>query len=220
MATPPWIDVSLPIDGESIAWTGIAPPSLAREASIADGDAVTVGRLALCLHTATHADAPGHVAEAAVAIDAMPIDAYIGPARLVRLDGSGPVDRARLAARGIGARPPRRLLVATGAPYDGREFPARVPAVEPVTARWLASSGVRLLGVDVPSVDPLDSKALEAHHALLGSGVALLENLALADLPEGEYDLIALPLRIVGGDASPVRAVVRRRAAGRPSAAG
>lgn len=220
MATPPWIDVSLPIDGESIAWAGLAPPRMEREASIAAGDAVTVGRLSLCLHTATHADAPSHVAGSGGAIDAMPIAAYIGPARLVRLDGDGPVDRARLAARGIGARPPGRLLVATGAPYDGRAFPERVPAVEPATARWLALSGVRLLGVDVPSVDPLDSKALEAHHALLGSGVAILENLALGGLPEGEYDLVALPLRIVGGDASPVRAVVRPRAARRRRAPG
>lgn len=213
MAAHPWIDVSLPIDGRSIAWAGIAPPSLTREASIADGDAVTVGRLALCLHTGTHADAPGHVDAGGAGIEAMPLAAYIGPARLVRLDGDGPVDRARLAARGIGARPPVRLLVATGAPYDGRAFPARVPAVDPGAARWLAASGVRLLGVDVPSVDPLDSKALEAHHALLGAGVAVLENLALRDLPEGRYDLVALPLRIVGGDASPVRAVVRRRGA-------
>lgn len=208
----PWIDISLPIDGASIAWTGIAPPRLTHEAAIADGASVNVGRLSACLHTATHADAPCHIRTGALTIEAMPIDAYIGPARLVRHAGDGAVTRASLAAGGVGADGPARLLIASEQPFDGRRFPDRVPSIDPDAARWLVAIGVRLVGVDVPSIDPLRSKALAAHHALLGGGVVVLENLLLLGLPEGEYDLVALPLRIVGGDASPVRAVVRRRA--------
>lgn len=211
MPAQPWIDISLPIDGNSVAWAGIATPRLTAEAAIDDGDAVNVGRLALCLHTGTHADAPSHVRAGAAPIADVPVERYVGPARLVRCAGAGPITRAALEARGIGPDGPSRLLLASDTPYDGERFPTSVPAIDPDAARWLAACGVQLVGVDVPSVDPLDSKALEAHHALLGAGVAIVENLLLAGLPEGDYDLVALPLRIKDGDASPVRAVVRRR---------
>lgn len=207
-----WIDVSLRIEaGRSIAWSGLEPPALVQLADIARGDTVTVGRLGICLHTGTHADAPSHVRAGAPAIDRVDPGRYIGPALLVRTSDPVAIRRDELRDLGVGAARPERLLVATPRQYDGEHFPESAPYVEVGAARWLAEIGVRLLGVNVPSVDPLDSRALEAHHALLDAGVLILENLALDGVEPGEYDLVAVPLPVVGGDASPVRALIRAR---------
>lgn len=213
-AVSDWIDISLPLAPDSVAWAGLAPPHLSSVARIADGDSVNVGVLTACLHTATHADAPSHVRADGDTIDRVALDAYLGPARLVRLDGAAAIDVPALVAAGLDADGPwpKRLLVATGHGYDGVHWPVAVPPVTPDAAAALVARSVRLLGVDVPSVDPLDSKALAAHHTLFDGGVAVLENLRLADVVPGDYWLVALPLAIVGGDASPVRAVVRRLA--------
>lgn len=209
-----WIDISLPIGPDSVPWAGLAPPRLTSAARIADGDSVNVGLLAICLHTATHVDAPNHVRADGATIEGVDLDAYLGPARLVRLGSTASIDVPALVAAGLDADGPwpARLLVATGHGYDGVHWPARVPHLMPDAAAACAARGVRLLGVDVPSVDPLDSKDLAAHHALFDGGVAILENVHLAHLEAGDYFLAAVPLAIVGGDASPVRAVVRRLA--------
>lgn len=206
-----WIDISLPIRATSVPWAGLASPIVAPVAAIGAGDSVNVGVLTACLHTATHADAPFHVADAGATIDRVGLDAYLGPARLVRLAGGGPIDAAALAAAGLPADGPwpARLLLATGQPYDGEHWPAAAPYLTPDAAAACVAGGVRLVGLDVPSVDPLDSRALVAHHTLLGGGVAIVENLRLAGLAPGAYWLAAVPLAIVGGDASPIRAVVR-----------
>lgn len=207
-----WIDISLPITAASVPWAGLDPPRLDRPARIADGDSVNVGVLTLCLHTAAHADAPFHVSDDGRTIERVGLNVYLGEARLVRLaPGSGAVDIAALASAGLpdeGAWP-RRLLIATGRAYDGVHWPAAVPAVAPDAAARIVERGVRLLGVDVPSVDPLDSRALTAHHVLMDGGVAILENLRLGGVAPGRYWLSAVPLAIHGGDASPVRAVIR-----------
>jgi arylformamidase len=89
-----------------------------------------------------------------------------------------------------------------------RRFPERIAPLDPALVRRLAEAGIRLVGTDAPSVDPLDSKTLEAHHACVAGRVAILENLVLTDVPAGEYTLVALPLRLVEADSSPVRAVL------------
>lgn len=213
-----WIDISLPIGAASVPWAGLASPVVAPVAAIAAGDSVNVGVLTACLHTSTHADAPFHVADTGATIDRVALDAYLGPARLVRLAGRGPIDAAALVAAGLSADGPwpARLLLATGQPYDGEHWPATAPHLTPDAAAACVAAGVRLVGLDVPSVDPLDSRALVAHHTLMGGGVAILENLRLQGLAPGHYWLAAVPLAIVGGDASPVRAVVRPLDAGAP----
>ena len=102
-----------------------------------------------------------------------------------------------------------RVLLATGTYPDPTRFSSDFAALEPALIEHLWARGVRLVGVDTPSVDPFDSKDLPAHHAILQHDMAILEGLALAGVPEGLYELIALPLRLVGFDASPVRAVLR-----------
>jgi arylformamidase len=103
-----------------------------------------------------------------------------------------------------------RVLFHTGGWPDTSRFPESIPVMERDLPDWLADRGVRLIGVDLPSVDELDSKTLDNHHALGRRGIAIIEGLWLTDVPAGRYELIALPLRIVGADGSPMRAVVRR----------
>ncbi len=207
-----WIDISLPIDaGRSIAWSGIGAPELVRLADIAEGDSVTVGQLTICLHTGTHADAPKHVGRDGASIERLDPSRFIGPALIVKTSDRNSIRLEELHALGFATSRPERLLIATPCQYDGENFPQAVPHLEVESARWLSEIGVRLIGVNVPSVDPLDSRTLEAHHALFDSGVHILENLVLEGLAPGEYDLVALPLPVVGGDASPVRALVRPR---------
>ena len=106
-----------------------------------------------------------------------------------------------------------RLILKTGIWPDSTRFPARIPTLAPEVPAWLASLGVRLIALDVPSVDAIDSKTLPVHHALAAANIYIIESLDLREVPEGIYELIALPLKITGGDASPVRAVLREVAA-------
>ncbi len=203
-----WIDVTLPIGPATMAWPGLAAVELTLEAMIATGEPVNAGRLACSLHSGTHADAPYHVGEGGVCAEALDVGLYVGACQVVRLAPAGTVDRAALEAVGVGAGVPPRLLLATGSPYDGVHFPASIPHLDPAALDWLLGLGVRLVGVDVPSIDPLNSPTLDAHHLLFAAGGGVLENLDLSGVASGRYDLCAPPLKIVGGDAAPVRAVL------------
>ena len=203
-----WLDISLPVGPESVAWSGLATPQLSFEAQIGQGSAVNVGRLACSLHTGTHADAPYHVDPTGRQTQALDPSAFMGPAWVVRLDATDAIRRDQLEARVPGDA--TRILIALSCQYDGRQFPERIPHVSAEAAAWLAGRGTRLVGVNVPSVDPLDSQAMLAHKALFEAGTSILENLNLADVPEGRYWLAAPPLAVIGGDAAPCRALLTR----------
>ena len=211
-----WIDISLPIEPESTAWSGLPGPSLRPLTRIEDGAAVRVGQLDCCLHTGTHADAPSHVLADGQTVDRLDPAAFLGPALLVRIEGRDRIGLDELRRIGLDGRRGRpetaRILVATPEPYDGRHFPKRIPHLEPEAAEFLIWLGARLVGVDQPSIDPLDSKAMPAHKLLFASGACLLENLDLGGLAPGAYELAAAPIRIRGADAAPVRALLRPRA--------
>jgi arylformamidase len=210
-----WIDITLPIAPGSIAWVGLAPPRLSFVAEIAAGAAVNVGQLDCSLHTGTHADAPLHVLAGGASVDRLDPAIYIGPALIVRTEDESAITRDALAAAGLGARrtagdpPLERLLVATPRPYDGVHFPDRIAHLTPDAATWLAGLGLRLIGVDVPSLDPLDSRTMDAHKIVFGAGMGVLENLDLRGVAPGCYELVAVPIRIAGADAAPVRALIR-----------
>lgn len=214
MAMSHWIDISLPIGIESCAWAGIDRPRFGLLAGIAEGASVNVGQLDCCTHAGTHADAPWHVDLGGKTIDRMDPGLYVGPATLLRIASTEAIERGELEDL-LGSVPKRgdarleRLLIATPQPYDGRRFPERIPALDPETAAWLAWLGTRLVGVDQPSLDPLDAMELRSHRLLFESGAGILENLDLAGLAAGPYHLVAPPLRLLGGDAAPVRALVR-----------
>ena len=182
----------------------------------ADGDPVTLSTLRATVHLGAHVDAPSHYSADGEAIDQTPLPRLLGPCRVVRVHGTpdGLVEPELLASvltdPGIGGgQLPSRVLLATGSYPDPTRWTASFTAVAPESIDWLAGEGVTTIGIDTPSIDPADSDSLPAHTAVARHGMTILEGLVLKDVPEGDYELIALPLRLVGFDGSPVRAVLR-----------
>jgi arylformamidase len=216
--SPELIDISRPLAASTACWPGDVPFSFRLGWKIADGASVNVGAAETSVHTATHCDAPFHYDDTGATVDAVPLDVFVGPCWVV--DARGAADwLGRLAelrvVRCSETSPkefhlPTRVLFRTGGWPDTRRFPESIPAMSRGAADALGSLGVKLVGVDLPSVDPLDSKTLDIHHALGRSGITILEGLWLEDVPEGRYELFALPLKLVGADGSPVRAVLRQ----------
>lgn len=201
------IDISQTVSSRSGVFPGDTRFELRRVAELAKGASCDVGTITTTLHIGTHADAPSHFAQGAAAIDAVPLDRYFGPTRVVERIGDGPITEADVRAwnplRGL------RYLVRTRAVVDPDVFPETFAHLEPAAAAVLADAGVILFGIDTPSVDHRESKTLDAHRTLLRGGVAILENLDLTLARPGPYELMAFPLKIAGADASPVRAVLR-----------
>lgn len=197
-------DVTAPLDRDLQPWPGDVAFELEATASIRGGDACNVGAVRTSLHNGSHADAPLHVRDGSPSVAELPLEPFLGPAVVVeraRALEASPDELAGLVPRG------HRVLLRSGRD-DHRSFPAEVDGVPPAWIGALAGLDVPLLGVDVPSVDPVRSTSMPAHRACLVHGVQILENLALADVEPGRYRLIALPLPVEGGDAAPVRAVL------------
>jgi arylformamidase len=198
-----------PLVTERLAvWPGDTP---ARREVLLDqrrGDAVTLSTLHATVHLGAHADAPSHYAVDGATMEAMPLDVYVGPAQVIRVAAERGKRVARSAVDGVELRAPR-VLLATGTYPDPTAFRHDFAGLEPALVERLHAAGVVLVGVDTPSVDLFESKDLAAHRACLRAGIAILEGLVLQDVPDGTYELIALPLRLSGFDGSPVRAVLR-----------
>lgn len=202
-------DITRMISPGLAVWPGDTPFSFEHVLSLADGSSVNLTTLTLSAHTGTHTDAPYHVDDAGAHPADIPLEKYVGPAHVVtvarRHGGVLPSDFGGRDLAGMA-----RLLIHTwvGDLPDGvwsEDFP--YPTVDLVD--WLAERGVVLLGVDMPSVDRFDNEELPCHHRLHRHGIASLESLVLRDVPDGIYELTALPLKIAGVCASPVRAVLR-----------
>jgi len=201
-------DISPPVAPGSPVFPGDTPFGLRWAARIGPGCPVNVSTLTLSPHTGAHADAPLHYEDGAQAIGDVALEPYLGRCRVVHAIGRGPLVRPVHLAHALAGLPPR-VLVRTYARMPQQRFDQALPAFAPETLEQLADAGVRLVGIDSASVDPADSKALEAHQVLRRRGVRVLENLLLDDVPEGDYELIALPLKLTTACASPVRAVLR-----------
>ncbi len=200
-------DITIPLQPSLANWPGDAPYQYEVTCRIADGDSVNLGAVSMSAHTGTHADAPYHFLDSGSSVDRIPPDAYIGPAVVVDVSGKDPIPAAALDDVDLAATP--RVLLRTAAWSDHSRFPSSIPTVSADFIGRLADAGAVLLGVDVPSVDALDSKELPNHHALAAAGIHILESLDLSRVAPGRYELIALPLRLVGADGSPVRAILR-----------
>jgi arylformamidase len=200
-------DISIPLRPGLACWPGDVPYQFRWTWRKQDGATVNVGQVALSVHTGTHADAPFHFRDDGATAEALPLEPFVGPARVVDVCGRPGIRREDVEALDLSRTP--RILFRTGAWTRHDRFPDRVPVMDGDVPDVLARRGVVLVGVDVPSVDELDSKSLPIHHALGARGIYILESLSLADVPEGAYELCALPLGIVGGDGAPVRAVLR-----------
>ena len=159
-------------------------------------------------HTGAHADAPLHYAADGAPIGEVPLDAYLGPCRVIHCIGASPrVEPHHIEAALTGV--PERVLLRTYAKVPLAAWDSSFCAVAPDTIALLARRGVKLIGIDTPSLDPETSKTMDAHHAVRDHRLAILEGIVLDDVPAGDYELIALPLRLATLDASPVRAVLR-----------
>jgi len=209
------IDISPPVGRGAVVWPGDTPFELEVAWSPEHGDAVTVSRVTMSPHTGAHADAPLHVGAGPGDAAGLPLAAYWGPCRVldwrreIARSSRGAIEAGDLAARAGEIAGAERVLFRTlDRPLE--VFPESFPHFTPGAAAWLAArAGLRLVGIDTFSVDAPDSKDLAAHRALFAGGLAVLEELDLSQVEAGHYELAALPLRLVGADASPVRAVLR-----------
>ena len=201
------IDISVPLTSAVEPWPGDTPYGFDLVARIADGASVNVGSLSTSVHNGTHIDAPFHVTDGGPTAGDLPLDAFVGPA--VVLDAESALRLSGESLKEAVGRG-RRVLLRWGR-RDHTRFPDSVRAVPPGWIEELAALDVPLLGTDQPSVDPVDSKSLDAHQACVRHGIHILENLVLVDVSPGRYELVALPLRLMEGDASPVRAVLIER---------
>ncbi len=200
-------DISPPINPSLKVWPGDTPPSREVLLDMKRGDNLTLSALHATVHLGAHADAPSHYGSDAPAIDARSLDLYLGPCRVVRVQiGRGERILPAAVPGPVGAE---RVLLATGTFPDPNDFNEDFAALSPEIVDRLHRDGVRLVGIDTPSVDLFQSKDLPTHKACLRHDMAILEGVVLRDVPDGIYELIALPLRLVGFDGSPVRAVLR-----------
>lgn len=206
--TPSWWDISPPLSTATPTWPGDTPFQEERVWSYGPQCPVNVGRITLSPHTGAHVDAPLHYSPDGAPIGEVSLDTYMGPCRVLHcLDSGALVEPEQLAGR-LGQVPERVLLrTYRQAPLD--TWDSDFTAVAKATVDLLASLGVRLIGIDTPSLDPQTSKTMDAHNAIARHGMAILEGIVLDDVPEGDYELIALPLRFANLDASPVRAILR-----------
>ena len=201
-------DITPPISERLAVWPGDTPPSREVLLDMRRGANITLSTLHATVHLGAHADAPSHYGAEAPSIDQRDLDPYLGPCQVLRVQ----VPRGTRIMPAMLPAPvtQARLLLATGTFPDPQQFNEDFAACSPELVDFLYGKGVRLVGIDTPSVDLFDSKDLPAHQAFLRCDMAILEGIVLKDVPDSVYELIALPLRLVGFDASPVRAVLRR----------
>ncbi|AOV06448.1 arylformamidase [Sporosarcina ureilytica] len=205
--TSEWIDISQPLQNGIAEWPGDTPFSYEVAFKKADTGSVNIGKLTTSTHMGTHIDAPFHFADDGEKVHELPIELYIGRARVIDLSGATSIGRQELEALDFGGA--ERILLKTGCRKDFTIFPEPFIYLRADIAPLLKERGVRLVGIDTPSVDPEQSKTLDAHHALYEQHIMILENIVLDDVVPGDYELIALPLPLHGADGSPVRAVIR-----------
>jgi arylformamidase len=200
------IDISRPLSAATAAWPGDRPFTLEWTATHAR-DSVAVSALTMSSHLGTHLDAPRHVDPRGPSVDQVPLDICIGPCQVVALPGHrGAVERAVLPPAWRPEAP--WVLFASGSWPLGQAIPDTFAHLAPAFVDELADAGVVLVGVDTPSVDPADSTALPSHRRCAARGLLILEGLTLDRVTPGMYTLLALPLLVVGGEASPVRAAL------------
>ncbi len=207
-AEPRLWDISPPVHAAAPVFPGDTPYQQAWAATLGPGCPVNVATLTLSPHVGAHADAPLHYSPDGASAGQLDLAPYLGRCRVLHAIGCGPLVQWAHLQHALTDLPPR-VLVRTYARMPQHHFDTALPAFAPDTIERLADLGVQLVGIDSASIDPADSKALPSHQVVRRRGLRVLENLLLDDVPEGDYELIALPLKLVQADASPVRAVLR-----------
>ena len=210
-------DISRTLSNDLAEWPGDEPFRFRLTNEIAKGASVNLGAITMSVHNGTHADARFHFDPKGESIEKAPLDAYVGRATVVDLAQSFVRSKQKHLITTEDLKPhaediaaTSRLLVKTGRWSDSRVFPDQIPVIAADVPAWLQKNGVKLLGVDLPSMDEIDSKSLQNHHALARAGIAIVESLDLSEVASGIYGFAALPLKIAGGDGAPMRAILWR----------
>ncbi len=201
-------DISPPVDAQSPVFPGDTPYTQQWAATLTDACPVNVSAITLSPHVGAHADAPLHYDPQGTAVGALDLLPFLGRCRVIHALDAGRLITMDLLQHALNDVP-ERLLVRTYRQFPHQHFDTQLTAFDPACVQHLADLGVRLIGTDSASIDPADSKQLPSHQAIRQRGLRVLENLLLDDVPEGDYELIALPLKLMSADASPVRAVLR-----------
>ena len=210
-------DISRTLSNEVAPWPGDTPFQFQLTGKIAEGSSVNLGAIKTSVHNGTHADARFHFETEGETIEKAPLEIYMGRAVVVDLaeaflgsSGKHLITTEDLWSHSEEIAETSRLLIKTGRWSDPTVFPNQIPVIAADVPQWSQKNGVKLLGLDLPSVDEIDSKSLPNHHALARAGIAIIESLDLKNVGTGIYNLVALPLKIAGGDAAPLRAVLWR----------
>ena len=210
-------DISRTLSNDFAEWPGDEPFHYRVTKEIAKGATVNLGAVTMSIHNGTHADARFHFDSKGASIEKAPLEVYLGRATVVDLVQSFSQSREkhlitledlRLHAEDIAAT--SRLLVKTDRWSDSTVFPEQIPVIAADVPAWLQKNGVKLLGLDLPSMDEIDSKSLQNHHALARAGIAIVESLDLSNVAPGIYNFAGLPLKIAGADGAPMRAILWR----------
>ena len=203
---PKLIDISPRVHPGTAVWPGDVPFQRDVALDMENGANLTLSSVTTTLHIGAHADGPNHYVRDGVGIGERSLDLYYGPCQVMdaRVDRGGRIQPQDLVGEVVSPR----VLIRTGTFPDPDEFNEDFAALSPALVAHLARAGVRLIGIDTPSVDPCADKLLESHHAIAERDMAILEGLILEHVEPGNYTLIALPLRLEGCDASPVRAAL------------
>ncbi len=210
-------DISRTLSNDFAEWPGDEPFHYRVTKEIAKGATVNLGAVTMSIHNGTHADARFHFDSKGASIEKAPLEVYLGRATVVDLAQSFSQSREkhlitledlRLHAEDIAAT--SRLLVKTDRWSDSTVFPEQIPVIAADVPAWLQKNGVKLLGLDLPSMDEIDSKSLQNHHALARAGIAIVESLDLSNVAPGIYNFAGLPLKIAGADGAPMRAILWR----------
>jgi arylformamidase len=210
-------DISRTLSNDLAEWPGDEPCHFRLTREKTKGASVNLGAISMSLHNGTHADARFHFDADGESIEKASLQTYLGRATVVDLwqaflDSKEKhlitIEDLRPSAEAIAAT--SRILVKTGRWTDSTVFPKQIPVIAADVPAWLQKNGVKLLGLDLPSVDEIDSKSLQNHHALAHAGIAIIESLDLSNVASGIYHLAALPLKIAGGDGAPMRAILWR----------
>lgn len=207
-----WIDISVPVRPGMPQWPGDPPVEVERVQDQAKGDEATVSRLSMSVHAGTHLDAPLHYFEGQASIETLPLDATVGPARVLGIGSDDPVRPEDLERFGI--QPGERVLLRTRNSdhvWKTDSFVEDFVFLTPAAARYLAERRPRCVGVDYLSVGGFGPDGARTHQALLGAGVWIIEGLDLSGVEPGTYDLVCLPLRLRDAEGAPARAALAPR---------
>jgi len=214
-------DISRTLSNDLAPWPGDTSFHFELKWKMAEGATVNIGAIKMGVHNGTHADATFHFDPSGKTIEATPLDVCLGDAVVIDLtesfrkatserDATREIKVTDLEPSSALIERAGRVLLKTGVWQDSKVFPDWIPVIAADVPEWLRERKVRLIGLDLPSVDAIEAKKLVNHHALAAAGVAIVESLDLSEVEAGLYHFSALPLKIAGGDAGPVRAILWR----------